>query len=156
MSVLTPSLVTAESAPVVNFLGRPVTTLAGSDQTGGAYTLCRYQLDKGYGPPRHVHHAEDELFYLLSGTMLAFCGDQRLTVEPGGAAFLPRGLPHAFIITDGPADLIQISNPAGFETFMAEVGPTTDPAHIAEVASRHNIEILGPPLDLSTVGQENP
>jgi len=147
-----PSLVTAESAPIVNFRGRPVTTLAGTDQTGGAYTLLRYQLDKGYGPPQHIHHAEDELFYLLSGTMLAVCGDQRLTLEPGSAAFLPRGLPHGFLITDGPADLVQITNPAGFENFMAEVGPNLDPAHIAEVGRRYHIEILGPPLDPATMG----
>jgi mannose-6-phosphate isomerase-like protein (cupin superfamily) len=147
LSTLTdPYLVTAETAPVVNFLGRDVTSLVGTEHTGGAYTLLRYQLDTGYGPPKHVHHAEDELFYLLSGTMLAHCGDQRLTLEPGSCAFLPRGLPHAFLITEGPADLIQITNPAGFENFMADVGSSTDPAHIAEVARRHNIEILGPPL----------
>lgn len=146
MSALTaPHVVTPASAPIVNFLGRDVTTLVGAEQTN-AYTLCRYQLDQGYGPPQHIHHAEDELFYLLTGTMLAVCGDQRVTLEPGSAAFLPRGIPHAFIITDGPADLIQICNPAGFETFMAEVGPSTDLAHITEVARRHNIEILGPPL----------
>ena len=147
MSALTaPYLVTAESAPVVNFLGRDVTTLAGGEQTDGTYTLLRYTLDTGYGPPQHVHHAEDELFYLLSGRMLAECGGKRITVEAGSCALLPRGLPHAFLITDGPADLIQISNPAGFETFMAEVGPNPDPADLAEIARRHNIEILGPPL----------
>ena len=149
MSVLpAPHLVTASSAPAINFLGRDINVLMGTDQTNGAYTLTRYQLDQGYGPPQHIHHAEDELFYLLSGSMFAICGDQRLTVEPGSAAFLPRGLPHAFIITEGPADLIQITNPAGWETFIAEVGPSTDPAHIAEVSRRHNIEILGPPLTL--------
>ena len=42
MSALTaPYLVTAESAPVVNFLGRDVTTLVGTEQTDGAYTLVR-------------------------------------------------------------------------------------------------------------------
>jgi quercetin dioxygenase-like cupin family protein len=147
MSALTaPYLVTAESAPVVNFLGRDVTTLVGAEQTDGAYTLVRYQLQAGYGPPKHLHHAEDELFYLLSGQMLAECDGNRITLDPGGALFLPRGLPHAFLITEGPADLIQISNPAGFENFMAEVGPNLDPAHIAEVGRRHNIDILGPPL----------
>lgn len=149
MSALTaPYLVTAESAPVVNFLGRDVTTLVGTDQTDGVYTLVRYQLDKGYGPPQHLHQAEDELFYLLAGTMLAECAGNRVAVEPGGALFLPRGLPHAFVITDGPADLIQISNPAGFEDFMADVGsdPHPDPAHLTEVARRHNIDIVGPPI----------
>lgn len=94
MSALTaPILVTPDTAPTVNFLGRDVTTLIGTEQSSGAYTLLRYQLDKGYGPPRHVHHAEDELFYLLSGTMLAHCGDQRLTLEPGSVAFLPAASP---------------------------------------------------------------
>lgn len=94
MSVLTsPYLVTAESAPWLNFLGEDATVLVGGEQTDGTYTLIRFRLEDGYGPPLHVHHAEDELFYLLSGSMYAECGDHKVTVEPGGCLLLPSGAP---------------------------------------------------------------
>ncbi len=38
-----------------------------SQQTGGAYALFEATANPGAGPPPHVHHREDEAFYVLEG-----------------------------------------------------------------------------------------
>jgi mannose-6-phosphate isomerase-like protein (cupin superfamily) len=130
---------------------RDITVLVGGEQTDGTYTLWRAIIEEGHGPPRHVHHAEDELFYLLSGQLLAECAGKQVTVDAGGCLLLPRNLPHAFVVTNGPADIIHVANPSGFEKFMAEVGPMPesgelDMDHLLAVCSRYHIDILGPPM----------
>ncbi|HEY7489109.1 MAG TPA: cupin domain-containing protein [Streptosporangiaceae bacterium] len=61
-------------------------------------------------------------FYLLDGQITVECGDRRWQAGPGDFAFLPRGVPHAFIVTDGPVRGLQIAAPAGFERFVRELG----------------------------------
>ncbi|MCZ8514081.1 cupin domain-containing protein [Paenibacillus filicis] len=46
--------------------------------------------------PRHVHHEDDEAWYVLEGTLGFELGDTRLEVGAGGAAVAPRGTPHTF------------------------------------------------------------
>src|SRR5262245_14145895 len=53
------------------------------------------------GPPRpiaplHVHHEDDEAWYVLQGALAFRLGDQVVEVEAGGAAFAPRGLAHTY------------------------------------------------------------
>jgi hypothetical protein len=45
---------------------------------------------------RLVHATEDEAFVLLEGSIRAWVGSVRRDLSPGGAAFLPHGVPHAF------------------------------------------------------------
>ena len=47
--------------------GELVTCKVTSDQTSGAYTLFEATTPPGAGPPPHVHHREDESFYVLEG-----------------------------------------------------------------------------------------
>src|SRR5262245_20253444 len=41
--------------------------LATAEQTGGALGLVRQTVAPNSGPPAHIHHAEDEFFYVVSG-----------------------------------------------------------------------------------------
>jgi quercetin dioxygenase-like cupin family protein len=52
----------------------------------------------GFGPPPHLHHREDEAFYVLEGQMTVTCGEQTWTATPGSFVLLPRGIPHAFTV----------------------------------------------------------
>jgi quercetin dioxygenase-like cupin family protein len=110
------------------FLDTRMTVKAGAKQTGGAFTLIEWSAPLGFGPPQHVHDQEDEAFYLLEGRLAIDCGDRHWTAGPGDFAFLPRGVPHCFAVTEGPVHGLQITTPSGFEDFLGELSrPATGP-----------------------------
>jgi mannose-6-phosphate isomerase-like protein (cupin superfamily) len=138
------------------FLDTRMCVKAGADQTGGAFTLIEWSAPVGFGPPLHIHNREDEAFYLLEGQLAIDCGDKRWTVGPGDFAFLPRGIPHSFVVTEGPVSGLQITTPSGFEQFIAELGrpaqgpglPAPSPPDIPlliEAGQRFGHQIVGPP-----------
>lgn len=46
--------------------------------------------------PRHVHHADDEAFYVLEGQLAFELNGEAVTVGAGGAAMIPRGTVHTW------------------------------------------------------------
>ncbi|MGZ4400942.1 MAG: cupin domain-containing protein, partial [Gaiellaceae bacterium] len=46
--------------------------------------------------PLHVHHADDEAWYVLEGTLGFIRGDERLEARAGSAVLVPRGSEHTF------------------------------------------------------------
>lgn len=125
--------------------------------TQGALAVVETRLPAGFSPPPHIHHAEDEAFYLLSGQIDAQLGDLRIPARQGSFLWLPRGLQHGFVVTgDQPCTILTITTPAGFDGFVAEVGtPTTsttlpaprepDIPRLVEIAGRYGIEFPPPP-----------
>ena len=139
------------------FLGNVLTRVkATGEQTGGAYGLIDQVLPAGFASPWHVHHAEDETFYVLEGTLTFLCGEARVVGGPGTFVYGPRGVPHGFrTAVDTPARLLILNTPAGFERFVMELSepatdvsspPTAPPdlARLMTVAARYDIAILGP------------
>jgi mannose-6-phosphate isomerase-like protein (cupin superfamily) len=61
-------------------------------------------LYPGGGVPLHRHHNE-EVYIILHGSGEMTVGDERITVSPGSAVYLPPGVPHALRNTGGE-DLI--------------------------------------------------
>lgn len=43
-----------------------------------------------------MHHAEDEAWYLLEGTLRFPLGDREVEASAGSAVFGPRGVPHTY------------------------------------------------------------
>lgn len=111
----------ADAGESLWFLDTRMTVKAGGAQTGGSFTFLHWSAPEGFGPPRHVHHREDEAFYVLAGALTVECGDQRWTAASGAFIFLPHGIPHAFLC-DEPVRGLQITSPSGFETYIAEIG----------------------------------
>lgn len=46
--------------------------------------------------PLHVHHADDEAWYVLEGVLRFRIGDETREAGPGGAVLAPKGTPHAY------------------------------------------------------------
>ena len=115
-------VLTADDGPQLWFVGTRMNVKAGGAQTGGAFTVIEWSAPAGFGPPLHVHGREDEAFYILDGQISVQCGGKRFTAGPGDFTFLPRGIPHTFLVTGGPVRGLQITAPAGFEEFIAEAG----------------------------------
>jgi mannose-6-phosphate isomerase-like protein (cupin superfamily) len=53
------------------------------------------------GPPRyiaplHVHHRDDEAWYVLEGALRVQRGDEIIEAKAGSAVFVPRGIKHTY------------------------------------------------------------
>ncbi len=46
--------------------------------------------------PPHVHHADDEAWYVLEGVLRFWIGDEIREAGPGSAVLAPKGTPHAY------------------------------------------------------------
>jgi mannose-6-phosphate isomerase-like protein (cupin superfamily) len=135
-----------------------MTVKATAETTGGAFGLLESWVAAGSSPPLHVHHREDESFWVLEGRVLFRCGDTELAAGPGSFVFAPRGVPHTFLVEgDEDAHLLTLLTPGGGERFFVEAGrapegPGLPPAgppdvpKLKELAPRYGMEILGPPL----------
>ena len=139
------------------FFNALATLKAGGADSAGAFTLMEFTIPPNFGPPPHIHHHEDEGFYLLEGESTVTCGDNTWTAGPGSFVMLPKGIPHSFMTwAAGPVRLLQITSPAQFEQYAAEMGEpaqqTTlpeprpiDPQRVMEIGSKYGIEFLPPP-----------
>jgi mannose-6-phosphate isomerase-like protein (cupin superfamily) len=91
------------------------------------------------GHPLHVHHHEHEAFYVLTGTVDFFCGDEQFRARAGSFVFLPRGVPHTFLgISEEPSRVLVLLVPGGLEEAFA------DPARFDELLEEHDVEVVGP------------
>lgn len=102
---------------------------ATGESTGGAYALVETTVSPGLpGPPPHIHHREDEAFYVLEGEVELNVEGNVSTAGPGSFVNVPKGTLHTFKNAGTtPARFLGIVAPAGFEGFFEEVGePVTD------------------------------
>jgi quercetin dioxygenase-like cupin family protein len=82
------------------FLDGLMTVKAAGSDTRNAFTLIEAERQAGSGPAPHIHHDEEEAFYLLEGELTITCGEQTWTASPGAFALLPRGIPHSWRASD--------------------------------------------------------
>jgi hypothetical protein len=108
-------------------------------------------MSAGFASPYHMHHLEDEAFYVLEGEMAFVCGGKWLNAGPGTYIFGPREIPHGFkVVGSVPARLLLLCAPAGFEHFCLELaspfGDSTPPdmAKLMAAAVKYKVDILGP------------
>src|ERR1700741_327843 len=135
------------------FFGMLAEIKAYAADTGGRYTLVEITAPAGLQTPLHVHHREDEGFYVLSGSVRIQVGDETVEVGPGQHAFGPREIPHRCTVGPDGADMIWVLTPGGFEDLVEETSvpaeaPTVPPAGVlppadaAEIVLRHGNELL--------------
>jgi quercetin dioxygenase-like cupin family protein len=101
------------------------------------------------GPPRHLHHDQDEWFYVLEGEFVFEIGTERSELRAGDSLFAPRKVPHVWaFVGKGRGRVLVSFAPAGqMEAFFLEVTkanamPPQDPV----LWRAHGMELLGPPL----------
>ena len=143
-----------DGAPAYWSLGTLLTMRATAEQTGGAYSLMEETMPKGTEPPPHVHHDEDEAFYLLEGALTVRVGEETFTAEPGSFVFCPRDVPHLLTVESDVARMLVLCTPGGLDAMFVELGEpapdrTPPPAvgppdvdRVVAVAARYGAELL--------------
>jgi quercetin dioxygenase-like cupin family protein len=142
-----------EGETVRNPIADDVTITLTGHETGGALSMFESTPGPGAGPPMHVHANEDELLYVLEGTVRFKLGDEMRETSAGGFAFIPRGVRHAWQNVGSEAGRVLFAfTPAssGMERFFpafAEVpegGPVEE--EFARLGSKAGMDVVGPPL----------
>lgn len=64
-----------------------------SKDTNREFSMFEEIADDGpnAGPPLHVHHKQDEIFYIVEGKFIFQVGDERIYASAGDTIFGPRG-----------------------------------------------------------------
>lgn len=88
--------------------GTTVHYLATSASTDGDFGLYRWEMSaERSGPGPHFHRSISESFYVLSGTVRIFEGQEWITAEPGDFVHVPPGGIHGFRNESGePASML--------------------------------------------------
>ena len=137
--------------------GSLMTFLATGDHTQGKFALIEAVAWKGNVPPPHIHHREDEIFYVLEGEIVVSVGDRTIKGKAGTMVFLPRDVPHSFTIESEYGRMLILLTPAGLERWFKEFSvpaqamslpPADEPAYgevqrMLEAAPRFGIEFVG-------------
>jgi quercetin dioxygenase-like cupin family protein len=132
--------------------GRDLVFKVTGEDTGGALDYFIVEVAPRGGPPLHVHHRQEETIHVLTGRFRVRVGDETVDLDEGGFAYLPSGVPHAFLnLTDEPSEIVVVYTPGGGHRFYEELGPLTrngtpDRAAVAACFERHGMALLGPPL----------
>lgn len=143
-----PFLTNAGAGHTFTMLGTTMRLIAPATATGGRYTVLEQITPPGWGPPRHIHSREDEIFYVLEGAYDLHVGDERRTVSAGASAVLPRNVPHGFRnVASVPSRLLCVIAPGGFEDYflsVANCSPAPNPAQLVELARPFGLTLLPP------------
>jgi quercetin dioxygenase-like cupin family protein len=140
------------------FFGGLTTIKASGRSTGGRVTVTEHLAPRGAGSPLHVHHNEDEWFYVLDGELTLWVGGE-VTVAPAGSfVYGPREVPHTFVVSSDEARFLLVVEPSGFEGFVRALAepaerleippPASEPPDVealTALAATYGMEILGPP-----------
>src|SRR4051812_49811845 len=99
MSSLVSAIIPQEAGESVWFGGGLVTFKVTSEQSGGVLCVIEHAASRGKRTPLHLHADHDETFYVLEGELLLHIDGVEHTAGPGAVVWVPRGTPHAMLVT---------------------------------------------------------
>lgn len=131
------------------WLGGPAIIKASGKETDGRFSLVEIVDAEGVETPLHVHHNEDESFWILEGSFTFEVGSQTIKAEPGSFLFGPKDIPHRYRVDKGPARLLFLFSPAGFEDFIRDTSepistPTLPPPSDMQPSSEEMEQLMAP------------
>ncbi|CAN5303519.1 hypothetical protein BH10BAC4_BH10BAC4_20480 [soil metagenome] len=126
--------------------------VSGDDTDGGFAMFEQTSLSQGRGTPLHVHHKQDEVFYVVEGEYYFQIGDDKFRAYAGDTIFLPMKVPHAWTQISPKGKMTVTFQPAGkMESFFVTVAaldhePTKE--EMAKIFEENEMAVVGPPLKI--------
>lgn len=127
--------------------------ISGSDTDGGMSIFEQTSISQGRGTPLHVHHFQNEVFYVLEGEYFFKVGEDTFTLTAGDSIFLPMKVAHAWTQKSASGKMNVIFQPAGkMEDFFVTVAaldhePTKE--EMTKIFEDNEMSVVGPPLPIN-------
>jgi mannose-6-phosphate isomerase-like protein (cupin superfamily) len=95
--------------------------------------------------PVHVHHKDDEAWYVLEGRLGVQVGDQDVEADAGAAVFVPRGTPHTYWNAGDSRLRYLLVMTSRIHRLIQAIHSSTDksPSTLRELFRAHDSELLG-------------
>ncbi len=124
--------------------------ISGSDTDGGFALFEQISLSPGRGTPLHLHHFQDEVFYVVEGAYYFQVGEDKYHLGAGDSIFLPKNIPHAWTQVSEKGKMTVLFQPAGkMETFFVSLSSFQhEPSReeLLRLFGENEMQIVGPPL----------
>lgn len=112
-------------------------------------SMFDWTIPAGFATGRHVHHVQEETFYMLEGECEWHVGDRVVRATPGTYLFVPPGVPHNITnVNRKPARVLMTVSPPGHERYFEELaklaarGGPPDAKAISELRARFDTDQL--------------
>jgi quercetin dioxygenase-like cupin family protein len=163
MNSTEPVITKQETGDNLWFGGGLVSFKVTSEQSGDTLILFEHAASRGKRTPLHLHSDHDETVYIFEGELLLHIDGVEHTAGPGAVVWIPRGTPHAFLVTSELARSLWVVTPGGaMEEFYRQAGevapnralppPEIDIARLLAAGEGTGaMKVLGPPPFPATV-----
>ncbi len=94
--------------------------------TAGQMSIVEITEPANSEAPLHVHHKEDEGFWILEGSATFEVGDRTIEAGAGDYLFGPRDIPHRYTTGPDGCRMLFIFTPGGFEDVMRAISRPAD------------------------------
>lgn len=135
---------------LIDLGGFTMNVKATSQTTGGAFTLLEATEPPNFGPPLHIHRDAAEAFYVIEGEYSIFIDGEESRCPAGSFVYIPAGVAHGFRVGNTPSKKLNLYVPQAmvgyFDDLSAAIasGAADDDEHLAAIARRYGMEVLGP------------
>lgn len=141
---------TGHSVPFLD--GSVMSFLVRGSDTQDLVSFWEFTLPAGgQGPPLHMHHGHDEIFYVVEGTLTVYGADQPVDIGRGTLVIVPKGAQHTFA-NPGSVRMRMVGtfSPARFENYFDELakeiekngGARPDPSVISTLYAKYDSELV--------------
>ncbi len=148
------------ASPLMSRKGEGKTIMLGPDpwvfritgaEIDGRFDFMEATITYLQGPPLHLHHEQDDTFFVVEGTLKVQVGEELFDLHPGDLVCAPKGVSHTFAnVTKEPVRVINIMTPGGFDRLLedfASLPPgSPDPRVLDELAQKHKAVFVGPSI----------
>lgn len=118
----------------------PVVAAPGTQMSADGATFCLRDW-RGSGPAvLHVHHADDEAWHVLEGTLRFRFASRTVEANAGSTVFVPAGVAHTYEALEGARYLLILT--PRLRDLIAELQSNRDVAAQANIYRRYQSELV--------------
>jgi mannose-6-phosphate isomerase-like protein (cupin superfamily) len=136
----TPVVVGREEGEAYWWIGALAVIKTKADETAGQLTLVDVTTPPGFEMPPHIHHRDDEGFWILEGDATFEIGGATFEAQSGDYLFGPRDIPHRFTSGGNGCRLLFVMVPGGLERLIKATGVPAPSRTVPPPAEPHTPE----------------